>query len=139
MPVPLMAIPIAGAALGVGAPALSYMHGKSKGQKDPTKGGLGGAVASAALLNPLSGMAYGLGHRHGRERAVSNTMDAMQAGLPVNATFRQQDMRSDPRGNVIDALFKFQQSNRDKLTSAFGLPQGAFDGGGLTGNPNLPF
>ena len=134
-----MPIPIAGLALGLGAPMLSYMHGKSKGQNDPTKGGLFGTLASGALLNPLSGIAYGMGHKAGRQKAVANTMDAMQAGLPVNATFRQQDMKSDPRGNVIDALFQYQQSNRDKLTKAFGLPQGALDGGGLTGNPNLPF
>jgi len=134
-----MPIPLAGLALGLGAPMLSYMHGKSKGQNDPSKGGLGGAIGSGLLLNPLSGIAYGMGHKSGREKAVANTMDAMQAGLPVNATFRQQDMKSDPRGNVIDALFQFQKSNRDKLTNAFGLPQGALDGGGLTGNPNLPF
>ena len=135
MPIPLMAaIPMAGAALGLGAPALSYMHGRSKGKNDPSKGGLVGSLGTGFLLGPTSGLAYGLGHRHGREKAVANTMDAMQAGLPVNATFRQQDMRSDPRGNVIDALFQFQKSNRDKLTNAFGLPQGALDGGGLTGN-----
>ena len=123
MPVPLMAIPIAGAALGLGAPALSYMHGKSKGQKDPSKGGLGGALASAALLNPLSGIAYGMGHKAGREKAVSNTMDAMFSGMPVtDVTLRQQDMQSDPRGRLIEAIMDTRQQNQMRLNQALGVP-----------------
>ena len=50
-----MPIPLAGLAFGLGAPALSYMHGKSKGKNDPSKGGLFGTLATGALLNPLSG------------------------------------------------------------------------------------
>ena len=123
MPVPLMAIPLAGAALGLGAPALSYMHGKSKGQKDPSKGGLGGALASAALLNPLSGIAYGMGHKAGREKAVSNTMDAMFSGMPVtDVTLRQQDMQSDPRGRLIEAIMDTRQQNQMRLNQALGVP-----------------
>ena len=62
-----MPIPLAGLAFGLGAPALSYMHGKSKGKNDPSKGGLFGTLATGALLNPLSGIAYGMGHRAGRD------------------------------------------------------------------------
>ena len=118
-----MPIPIAGLALGLGAPMLSYMHGKSKGQKDPSKGGLGGALASAALLNPLSGIAYGMGHKAGREKAVSNTMDAMFSGMPVtDVTLRQQDMQSDPRGRLIEAIMDTRQQNQMRLNQALGVP-----------------
>ena len=118
-----MPIPLAGLALGLGAPALSYMHGKSKGQKDPSKGGLGGALASAALLNPLSGIAYGMGHKAGREKAVSNTMDAMFSGMPVtDVTLRQQDMQSDPRGRLIEAIMDTRQQNQMRLNQALGVP-----------------
>ena len=118
-----MPIPIAGLALGLGAPVLSYMHGKSKGQKDPSKGGLGGALASAALLNPLSGIAYGMGHKAGREKAVSNTMDAMFSGMPVTGvTLRQQDMQSDPRGRLIEAIMDTRQQNQMRLNQALGVP-----------------
>ena len=117
-----MPIPIAGLALGLGAPMLSYMHGKSKGQKDPSKGGLGGALASAALLNPLSGIAYGMGHKAGREKAVSNTMDAMFSGMPVtDVTLRQQDMQSDPRGRLIEAIMDTRQQNQMRLNQALGV------------------
>ena len=118
-----MPIPIAGLALGLGAPMLSYMHGKSKGQKDPSKGGLGGALASAALLNPLSGIGYGMGHKAGREKAVSNTMDAMFSGMPVtDVTLRQQDMQSDPRGRLIEAIMDTRQQNQMRLNQALGVP-----------------
>ena len=118
-----MPIPIAGLALGLGAPMLSYKHGKSKGQKDPSKGGLGGALASAALLNPLSGIAYGMGHKAGREKAVSNTMDAMFSGMPVtDVTLRQQDMQSDPRGRLIEAIMDTRQQNQMRLNQALGVP-----------------
>ena len=118
-----MPIPLAGLALGLGAPMLSYMHGKSKGQKDPSKGGLGGALASAALLNPLSGIAYGMGHKAGREKAVSNTMDAMFSGMPVtDVTLRQQDMQSDPRGRLIEAIMDTRQQNQMRLNQALGVP-----------------
>jgi len=118
-----MPIPLAGLALGLGAPVLSYMHGKSKGQKDPSKGGLGGALASAALLNPLSGIAYGMGHKAGREKAVSNTMDAMFSGMPVtDVTLRQQDMQSDPRGRLIEAIMDTRQQNQMRLNQALGVP-----------------
>ena len=118
-----MPIPLAGLALGLGAPVLSYMHGKSKGQKDPSKGGLGGALASAALLNPLSGIAYGMGHKAGREKAVSNTMDAMFSGMPVtDVTLHQQDMQSDPRGRLIEAIMDTRQQNQMRLNQALGVP-----------------
>ena len=118
-----MPIPLAGLTLGLGAPMLSYMHGKSKGQKDPSKGGLGGALASAALLNPLSGIAYGMGHKAGREKAVSNTMDAMFSGMPVtDVTLRQQDMQSDPRGRLIEAIMDTRQQNQMRLNQALGVP-----------------
>ena len=118
-----MPIPLAGLALGLGAPVLSYMHGKSKGQKDPSKGGLGGAIGSGLLLNPLSGIAYGMGHKAGREKAVSNTMDAMFSGMPVtDVTLRQQDMQSDPRGRLIEAIMDTRQQNQMRLNQALGVP-----------------
>ena len=118
-----MPIPIAGLALGLGAPMLSYMHGKSKGQNDPTKGGLFGTLASGALLNPLSGIAYGMGHKAGREKAVANTMDAMFSGMPVtDVTLRQQDMQSDPRGRLIEAIMDTRQQNQMRLNQALGVP-----------------
>ena len=118
-----MPIPLAGLALGLGAPVLSYMHGKSKGQKDPSKGGLAGAIGSGLLLNPLSGIAYGMGHKAGREKAVSNTMDAMFSGMPVtDVTLRQQDMQSDPRGRLIEAIMDTRQQNQMRLNQALGVP-----------------
>ena len=121
-----MPIPLAGLALGLGAPVLSYMHGKSKGQKDPSKGGLGGTLASAALLNPLSGIAYGMGHKAGREKAVGNTMDAVFSGAPVTGVaLRQQDMQSDPRGRLIEAMMDAQQQNQMRVNQAYGVPYNA--------------
>ena len=118
-----MPIPLAGLALGLGAPVLSYMHGKSKGQNDPSKGGLGGAIGSGLLLNPLSGIAYGMGHKAGREKAVANTMDAMFSGMPVtDVTLRQQDMQSDPRGRLIEAIMDTRQQNQMRLNQALGVP-----------------
>ena len=118
-----MPIPLAGLALGLGAPVLSYMHGKSKGQNDPSKGGLGGAIGSGLLLNPLSGIAYGMGHKAGREKAVSNTMDAMFSRMPVtDVTLRQQDMQSDPRGRLIEAIMDTRQQNQMRLNQALGVP-----------------
>ena len=118
-----MPIPIAGLALGLGAPMLSYMHGKSKGQNDPTKGGLFGTLASGALLNPLSGIAYGMGHKAGREKAVANTMDSMFSGMPVtDVTLRQLDMQSDPRGRLIEAIMDTRQQNQMRLNQALGVP-----------------
>ena len=118
-----MPIPLAGLALGLGAPALSYMHGKSKGKNDPSKGGLFGTLATGALLNPLSGIAYGMGHKAGREKAVSNTMDAMFSGMPVtDVTLRQQDMQSDPRGRLIEAIMDTRQQNQMRLNQALGVP-----------------
>ena len=96
-----MPIPLAGLALGLGAPALSYLHGKSKGQNDPSKGGLFGTLATGALLNPLSGIAYGMGHRAGRDAAVDQAMDDI-FGKPVK--LRQQDLMRDPRGKQLMAM-----------------------------------
>ena len=93
-----MPIPLAGLAFGLGAPALSYMHGKSKGKNDPSKGGLFGTLATGALLNPLSGIAYGMGHRAGRDAAVAQTMDDI-LGKKVN--LRTQDLKRDERGKAL--------------------------------------
>ena len=93
-----MPIPLAGLAFGLGAPALSYMHGKSKGKNDPSKGGLFGTLATGALLNPLSGIAYGMGHRAGRDAAVDQTMDDI-LGKKVN--LRTQDVKRDERGKAL--------------------------------------
>ena len=93
-----MPIPLAGLAFGLGAPALSYMHGKSKGKNDPSKGGLFGTLATGALLNPLSGIAYGMGHRAGRDAAVDQAMDDI-LGKKVN--LRTQDVKRDERGKAL--------------------------------------
>ena len=93
-----MPIPLAGLALGLGAPALSYMHGKSKGKNDPSKGGLFGTLATGALLNPLSGIAYGMGHRAGRDAAVDQAMDNI---LGKEVKLRTQDVKRDKRGKAL--------------------------------------
>ena len=93
-----MPIPLAGLAFGLGAPALSYMHGKSKGKNDPSKGGLFGTLATGALLNPLSGIAYGMGHRAGRDAAVDQTMDDI---LGKKVKLRTQDVKRDERGKAL--------------------------------------
>ena len=93
-----MPIPLAGLAFGLGAPALSYMHGKSKGKNDPSKGGLFGTLATGALLNPLSGIAYGMGHKAGRDAAVDQAMDDI-LGKKVN--LRTQDVKRDERGKAL--------------------------------------
>ena len=115
-----MPIPLAGLALGLGAPALSYMHGKSKGKNDPSKGGLFGTLATGALLNPLSGIAYGMGHRAGRDAAVDQTMDDV-FGKPVK--LRQQDLKRDERGK---ALLDLLDTNKNVST---------LFGGGAQQNP----
>ena len=96
-----MPIPIAGIAFGLGAPALSYMHGKSKGKNDPSKGGLFGTLATGALLNPLSGIAYGMGHRAGRDVAVDQAMDNV---FGKSVKLRQQDLKRDERGRALLGL-----------------------------------
>ena len=93
-----MPIPLAGLALGLGAPALSYMHGKSKGKNDPSKGGLFGTLATGALLDPLSGIAYGMGHRAGRDAAVDQAMDNI---LGKEVKLRTQDVKRDKRGKAL--------------------------------------
>ena len=93
-----MPIPLAGLAFGLGAPALSYMHGKSKGKNDPSKGGLFGTLATGALLNPLSGIAYGMGHRAGRDAAVDQAMDDI---LGKEVKLRTQDVKRDKRGKAL--------------------------------------
>ena len=115
-----MPIPLAGLALGLGAPALSYMHGKSKGKNDPSKGGLFGTLATGALLNPLSGIAYGMGHRAGRDAAVDQAMDDV-FGKPVK--LRQQDLKRDERGK---ALLDLLDTNKNVST---------LFGGGAQQNP----
>ena len=99
-----MPIPLAGLAFGLGAPALSYMHGKSKGKNDPSKGGLFGTLATGALLNPLSGIAYGMGHRAGRDAAVDQAMDSFASGKPTDFTLREQDIKRDERGRALLGL-----------------------------------
>ena len=96
-----MPIPLAGLAFGLGAPALSYMHGKSKGKNDPSKGGLFGTLATGALLNPLSGIAYGMGHRAGRDVAVDQAMDNV---FGKSVKLRQQDLKRDERGRALLGL-----------------------------------
>ena len=96
-----MPIPLAGLAFGLGAPARSYMHGKSKGKNDPSKGGLFGTLATGALLNPLSGIAYGMGHRAGRDVAVDQAMDNV---FGKSVKLRQQDLKRDERGRALLGL-----------------------------------
>ena len=96
-----MPIPLAGLAFGLGAPALSYMHGRSKGKNDPSKGGLFGTLATGALLNPLSGIAYGMGHRAGRDVAVDQAMDNV---FGKSVKLRQQDLKRDERGRALLGL-----------------------------------
>ena len=96
-----MPIPLAGLAFGLGAPALSYMHGKSKGKNDPSKGGLFGTLATGALLNPLSGIAYGMGHRAGRDVAVDQAMDNV---FGKSVKLRQQELKRDERGRALLGL-----------------------------------
>ena len=118
-----MPIPLAGLAFGLGAPALSYMHGKSKGKNDPSKGGLFGTLATGALLNPLSGIAYGMGHRAGRDVAVDQAMDSFAAGSPTNFKLRKQDIERDKRGQ---ALLNLLDTNKNVST---------LFGGGVQQNP----
>ena len=108
-----MPIPLAGLAFGLGAPALSYMHGKSKGKNDPSKGGLFGTLATGALLNPLSGIAYGMGHRAGRDAAVDQAMDSFVSGNPTNFKLRKQDIERDERGQ---ALLNLLDTNKNVST-----------------------
>jgi len=115
-----MPIPLAGLALGLGAPALSYMHGKSKGKNDPSKGGLFGTLATGALLNPLSGIAYGMGHRAGRDAAVDQAMDDI---LGKEVKLRTQDVKRDKRGK---ALLDLLDTNKNVST---------LFGGGAQQNP----
>ena len=96
-----MPIPLAGLAFGLGAPALSYMHGRSKGKNDPSKGGLFGTLATGALLDPLSGIAYGMGHRAGRDVAVDQAMDNV---FGKSVKLRQQDLKRDERGRALLGL-----------------------------------
>ena len=108
-----MPAPLAGMALSLTPVALSYMHGRSKGKKDPSKGGVGGSIASGMLLNPLSGMAYGLGHRHGRDAAVDEVMDSFSTGAPVdNVTLRHQDVKRDKSGRAFMNLLDTNENVR---------------------------
>ena len=112
-----MPIPLAGLALGLGAPALSYMHGKSKGKNDPSKGGLFGTLATGALLNPLSGIAYGMGHRAGRDAAVDQAMDDI---LGKEVKLRTQDVKRDKRGKALLDLLDGRGSGQ--MMNQYGQP-----------------
>ena len=112
-----MPIPLAGLALGLGAPALSYMHGKSKGKKDPSKGGLFGTLATGALLNPLSGIAYGMGHRAGRDAAVDQAMDDI---LGKEVKLRTQDVKRDKRGKAL--LDLLDRGGSGQMMNQYGQP-----------------
>ena len=116
----MAAIPMAGAALGLGANALSYMHGRSKGKNDPSKGGLGGSLGTGFLLGPTSGLAYGLGHRHGRDAAVDQAMDSFVSGKPTDFTLREQDIKRDKRGQ---ALLNLLDTNKN-VSTLFGSGSG---------------
>ena len=123
-----MPAPLAGMALSLTPVALSYMHGRSKGKKDPSKGGVGGSIASGMLLNPLSGMAYGLGHRHGRDAAVDEVMDSFSTGAPVdNVTLRDQDLKRDKRGRAFLNLLDTNKNVETLMgTNVFGKAQPQF-------------
>ena len=112
-----MPIPLAGLALGLGAPALSYMHGKSKGKNDPSKGGLFGTLATGALLNPLSGIAYGMGHRAGRDAAVDQAMDDV---LGKEVKLRTQDVKRDKRGKAL--LDLLDRGGSGQMMNQYGQP-----------------
>ena len=112
-----MPIPLAGLALGLGAPALSYMHGKSKGKNDPSKGGLFGTLATGALLNPLSGIAYGMGHRAGRDAAVDQAMDDI---LGKEVKLRTQDVKRDKRGKAL--LDLLDRGGSGQMMNQYGQP-----------------
>jgi len=131
-----MPIPLAGLALGLGAPALSYMHGKSKGKNDPSKGGLFGTLATGALLNPLSGIAYGMGHRAGRDIAVDQAMDDI---LGKEVKLRTQDVKRDERGKAL--LDLLDRGGSGQMMNQYGQPFNPL--GGLNqqmmGGPFNPF
>ena len=122
-----MPAPLAGMALSLTPVALSYMHGRSKGKKDPSKGGLGGTLATGALLNPLSGVAYGLGHRHGRDAAVDEAMDSLASGKSANINLREQDLKRDKRGR---ALLGLMDTNKNVETLLGKSPNTSFNMGG---------
>jgi len=106
-----MPLPLAGMALSLTPVALSYMHGRSKGKKDPSKGGVGGSLATGALLGPASGMAYGLGHRHGRDAAVDEAMSSFATGQsPRDFTLREQDLKRDKRGRAFIDLMNTNEN-----------------------------
>ena len=131
-----MPIPLAGLAFGLGAPALSYMHGKSKGKNDPSKGGLFGTLATGALLNPLSGIAYGMGHRAGRDIAVDQAMDDI---LGKEVKLRTQDVKRDERGKAL--LDLLDRGGSGQMMNQYGQPFNPL--GGLNqqmmGGPFNPF
>ena len=119
-----MPIPLAGLAFGLGAPALSYLHGKSKGKNDPSKGGLFGTLATGALLNPLSGIAYGMGHRSGRDAAVDQAMDDI---LGKKVKLRTQDVKRDERGKALLDLLDRGGSGQMMNDPAYQLMGGPFN------------
>ena len=57
-----------------------------------------GTLATGALLNPLSGIAYGMGHRAGRDVAVDQAMDDI---LGKKVKLRTQDVKRDERGKAL--------------------------------------
>jgi hypothetical protein len=93
------------------------MHGKSKGKNDPSKGGLFGTLATGALLNPLSGIAYGMGHKAGRDAAVDQAMDDI-FGKPVK--LRQQDLKRDERGKAL--LDLLDRGGSGQMMNQYGQP-----------------
>ena len=47
----------------------------------------------------------------------------MFSGMPVtDVTLRQQDMQSDPRGRLIEAIMDTRQQNQMRLNQALGVP-----------------
>ncbi len=97
-----MPLPLAGAAIGLTPAVISYMHGRHTGHKDPSKGGLGGSVGWGVLANPLSGLTYGLGHRHGRDAAVDNALSGDPSNIRQGGyDLRRPDLLRDPKGRQL--------------------------------------
>lgn len=103
---------VAGAALGLAAPALiAGIHGQRSGYLNPNSSGLGGGLGYGLLLSPMTGVAYGLGHMAGREKAKDKAISNLQnLGALGAGILTQGGQISYPNPQAAQAAMQFIQN-----------------------------
>lgn len=103
---------VAGAALGLAAPALiAGLHGQRSGYLDPNSSGLGGGLGYGLLISPMTGLAYKAGHISGQQKAKDNAIKNLQnLGAIAAGVLTQGGQISYPNPQAAQAAMQFIQN-----------------------------